>query len=85
MRDQCQDLLAGQARQLMFGEMGVVPPQNPTGGKTQPLACLRRNAADLSQIIRIGIEECLMQIRLNTWDDEAFRNNPARKLNRHVC
>ena len=26
-----------------------------------------------------------MQIRLNTWDDEAFRNNPARKLNRHVC
>jgi hypothetical protein len=38
--DQCQDLFAGQARQGMLGEMGVVPAKDPPGGKKQLLAAL---------------------------------------------
>jgi hypothetical protein len=84
MLDQCQDLFAGQARQGMLGEMGVVPAKDPPGGKKQLLAGLRRNAPDPSQMIHIGIEEWLMRIQLDAWDDEAFGNNPACKLDRRA-
>lgn len=85
MLDQCQDLFAGQARQGMLGEMGVVPAKDPPGGKKQLLAGLRRNAPDPSQMIHIGIEEWLVRIQLDAWDDEAFGNNPACKLDRRAA
>jgi hypothetical protein len=84
MLDQCQDLFAGQACQGMLWEMGVVPAKDPTGGKKQLLAGLRRNAPDLSQMIHIGVEEWLVRIRLDAWDDEAFGSNPACKLDRRA-
>ncbi|MGD0105705.1 MAG: hypothetical protein ABSC06_16945 [Rhodopila sp.] len=84
MLDQCQNLFAGQARQRMLGETGVVPAKDPTGGKKQPLAGLWRDTPDLSQMIHIGIEEWLVRIRLDAWDDEAFGNNSACKLDRRA-
>ena len=84
MLDQCQDLFAGQARQRMLGETGVVPAKDPTGGKKQLLAGFRRKAPDLSQMIHIGIKEWLVRIRPDAWDDEAFGNNPACKLDRRA-
>jgi len=35
-------------------------------------------------MIHVGIEEWLVRIGLNGWDDEAFGNNPACKLDRRA-
>jgi hypothetical protein len=35
-------------------------------------------------MIHIGVEEWLVRIRLDAWDDEAFGSNPACKLDRRA-